>query len=459
MRIPSLSGWPMATACLAMLAWGVSAQAQELTRPIRVVHREGAEAQGEHYFIGVAVEQEGNKLQVERVLEGSPAAKAGLKSGDVLVSVNDKKLEQVSQLTQAIAASHGRKLTLVAMRNGDRKKVEVTPSHRAAIAVFEREEDEDEEGGEGDDDDEAEEREHLLQRLQQQAKVQGVLNSLVRKIESGSAIPADMKICIEKQGSHAARIEVTQGEQLWRTTEKHLEMLPPAARAYVGNILRQPARANLPGAAAQARRMEFHVREGREGQPQVIRAGGAPGTVKRLPGGGIQIQLHEEGEEKGEGKRPAPGASLKPRAGASLPGAVKRLPGGGLQIRINEGGEEKGEGKRPAPGASLKPRAGAALPGAVKQLPGGGIQIQLRKGGEEKGEGKARPAPNPRAAGGVTTKAIPGGVKFEIREGQGENPGAKVIPWKELKKPSATEHELRDEIERLRREIERLRKS
>ena len=54
---------------------------------------------------------------VESVSVGSPATKAGLRSGDTIVSINDKHVG-AGDIAQSIAASDGKPLTLMVARNG-----------------------------------------------------------------------------------------------------------------------------------------------------------------------------------------------------------------------------------------------------------------------------------------------------------------------------------------------------
>ena len=69
-------------------------------------------------------------LVVQRVIEKSPAAKAGLKKYDVLVSFNDKELGSLSDLIKAVGSSKGKKSTLRLVRAGKARAVKVTPAKR-----------------------------------------------------------------------------------------------------------------------------------------------------------------------------------------------------------------------------------------------------------------------------------------------------------------------------------------
>ena len=70
-------------------------------------------------------------VRVQQVNEDSPAAKAGLREGDVVVDFEGEKIRsarQFSRLVEETVAGHAVKLGIV--RNGNRQTVEVTPESR-----------------------------------------------------------------------------------------------------------------------------------------------------------------------------------------------------------------------------------------------------------------------------------------------------------------------------------------
>lgn len=66
-------------------------------------------------------------IVVEEVLADSPAAKAGLKRGDVLLSFSDKKLHQLMDLVGQIAKVKGTAQKIDIVRGGQKKELTVTP--------------------------------------------------------------------------------------------------------------------------------------------------------------------------------------------------------------------------------------------------------------------------------------------------------------------------------------------
>lgn len=77
-------------------------------------------------FIGVPVP--GKDVKVDQVINGAPAQKAGLKSGDIIVSINSIKIENPEVLVTYTKKHLGEKLILeVKDEKANLRKVEVTP--------------------------------------------------------------------------------------------------------------------------------------------------------------------------------------------------------------------------------------------------------------------------------------------------------------------------------------------
>jgi hypothetical protein len=94
---------------------------------------------GPVYRIGIAinrtVSEEGETedlegLVVEDVMDDSPALKAGIKKGDVVISVNGKEIEKFESLQEAVqeAGKSEKAITLQVERDGKDIKVEVKPT-------------------------------------------------------------------------------------------------------------------------------------------------------------------------------------------------------------------------------------------------------------------------------------------------------------------------------------------
>ena len=92
----------------------------------------------ERYVIGVQCEESSELLRghlklgskglvVLEVREETPAAEAGLRKDDIIVSINDKDLESLSQLVATVSESDGSPMKLIILRAGDRQEISVTP--------------------------------------------------------------------------------------------------------------------------------------------------------------------------------------------------------------------------------------------------------------------------------------------------------------------------------------------
>jgi hypothetical protein len=346
------------------------------------------------YWIGVGCHPTdgGKGLAIDEVVPNSPAAKAGLQKGDVVLSVGKTELGEIEQLAKAVGDSKGNELVLQVQRGEERRKIVVKPEQRGAEirAVIAREKDEDDDENEGKSPSDRPNPAARLKIAQPPAAVRPPQPVPVpplppgapaamgggmawRQLNAGGPLPDDMEVTISKRGSKPAVVKVKQGDKSWKTTEKELGMLPGPAQAYAARML------------------------GHGPQPGMMGGGGPPGMGMRGMMGGaaggravggeaplhFQLQLDEKtGKVK----------SLQPAS----PGApqVKQLPGGGLQIEIREDEEkeERGEKRRPKQEAKPGEKKAAATP-SVKRVPGG-FEIEIREEAEGKSTGD-QPAKKP----------------------------------------------------------------
>ncbi len=84
---------------------------------------------------GMFLIPEGVKPAIGEVLKDSPAEKAGLKVGDILLSINDVTLYSPKQTTEIISSNAGVELPLVVLRDKDTVNIAVTPGSDAKIGV------------------------------------------------------------------------------------------------------------------------------------------------------------------------------------------------------------------------------------------------------------------------------------------------------------------------------------
>ncbi len=79
---------------------------------------------------------EGVKPAIGEVLKNSPAEKAGIKSGDVLLAINDIPLYSALQVTNIISSSKEKELKITVERDHQKKDVFVTPGRDGVIGVM-----------------------------------------------------------------------------------------------------------------------------------------------------------------------------------------------------------------------------------------------------------------------------------------------------------------------------------
>jgi S1-C subfamily serine protease len=81
--------------------------------------------------IGVTVQDIAEGVRIEDVDQDSPASKAGLQTGDVIVQVDGERVRSARQFSRLIQeTAEGRSVSLDVMRDGQRRTVDVTPEAR-----------------------------------------------------------------------------------------------------------------------------------------------------------------------------------------------------------------------------------------------------------------------------------------------------------------------------------------
>lgn len=102
--------------------------------------------QKSRYMIGVVCESAdkvlrshlklgGVGLVVKRLSDEMPAARAGLKEGDILTGVGDKDLSELKDLVSAVAESNGASLTFRRIHDGEASEIVMTPVKSNAAAL------------------------------------------------------------------------------------------------------------------------------------------------------------------------------------------------------------------------------------------------------------------------------------------------------------------------------------
>ncbi len=146
-------GWVLASG--AVLALGAAAadaappeKAQEQDREVRVIVVEGDEPDGgrvrivckdgdcdtnagRRAFLGVHVEDSPEGTRIVGLVEDSPAAKAGLQEGDIVVALDDKPVRGPASLTARLREYEpGSEVTVEVLREGKPERVKVTLGER-----------------------------------------------------------------------------------------------------------------------------------------------------------------------------------------------------------------------------------------------------------------------------------------------------------------------------------------
>jgi putative serine protease PepD len=88
----------------------------------------------EHAYLGVSLAGEGN-AEIMNVVDGSPADRAGLRVGDVVIEVDGRRITTGDALRSAIAAKQpGAQMRLTVRRGGDEREIEVELGERPSSA-------------------------------------------------------------------------------------------------------------------------------------------------------------------------------------------------------------------------------------------------------------------------------------------------------------------------------------
>jgi regulator of sigma E protease len=78
--------------------------------------------------IGIAGWNGDPDVELDSVQKDSPAEAAGLRPGDLLISVNDKPVSSAETVTEQVVNSHGKPLDVIVMRKGHFERISVTPT-------------------------------------------------------------------------------------------------------------------------------------------------------------------------------------------------------------------------------------------------------------------------------------------------------------------------------------------
>src|ERR671917_516733 len=96
-----------------------------LTPEERAQNEEGLS--GTYVGIGVQLEAEGDEVVVATPIEGSPADRAGIRSGDVLMAVNGESVrgEDISEIVERVKGPEGTAVRLTVLRGDEERKFDL----------------------------------------------------------------------------------------------------------------------------------------------------------------------------------------------------------------------------------------------------------------------------------------------------------------------------------------------
>ena len=141
----------------------------------------------------------------------SPAAKAGIKVGDVIISAAGTNTSTIAELMETIGKSKSRELTIQIIRDNESLEINVQPEKRPANT------------------------DPRISSLQ--AYNRAYPEAVYRYYAAIIPFPSDLAITFEKEGNAAAKIRVQRGSKSWEVSEKELHKLPADVRVYAQRLV------------------------------------------------------------------------------------------------------------------------------------------------------------------------------------------------------------------------------
>lgn len=174
-------------------------------------------------------------LVVHHVMPDSPAAKAGVKQHDVLLSLDGKELNDPGQLVKLVGELKDKEVSLEMIRGGKKQAVKITAAKRPEgvqefnlpvppLGHF---------PGKLDPE---------VNQFFQKFAAPGQDHVRMRILHPGmvtaklAEIPKDLSVQITRKGEEPAKIVVKKGDKTWEVTDKELDKLPEEIRAHVARM-------------------------------------------------------------------------------------------------------------------------------------------------------------------------------------------------------------------------------
>ena len=199
------------------------------------------------YWIGVQLEPptdilkehlklEGGLVTVH-VFDGSPAAKAGLKSNDIILKAADTYIKEPGDLLKLVGKSQENELTLVLLRGGKETTLKVVPAKRPQPADQQQHQ-----AAQSEEKEAVRNLEAALDAYRRRSDVEienravdvvrvrpGVVTARAQQL----GLPQNVAVIITKEGGAPARIIVKKDGKEFEATEDKLEKLPEDVRGFV----------------------------------------------------------------------------------------------------------------------------------------------------------------------------------------------------------------------------------
>ncbi len=148
---------------------------------------------------------DGQGLVVVHVAEESPAAKAGIKQHDVVVSAGDAKLGRPQDLVKAVEGTDGKELALKIFHSGKEKTIHIAPGERPKETL--------------------------------QFYTRPGVGMLLPGAGPPGPLPDNVSISVSRSGKEPAKISVSRGSENWNLTDQELNKLPDDLRPFVERML------------------------------------------------------------------------------------------------------------------------------------------------------------------------------------------------------------------------------
>lgn len=176
----------------------------------------------------------GQGLVVERVVEGGPAAKCGIRQYDVVIGANGTNFSAPADLVKTLVQARDQEIEFQVLRSGEKQTVKVKPEKRPEPNAEQAAR----LGLRGDNGKALELLREQLGNARTPLRLQFFHPGLLLPPGALTAsIPDDLHLLIDKQGNKPAKIVVERGDQRWETTEDNLAKLPDDIRPHVEAIL------------------------------------------------------------------------------------------------------------------------------------------------------------------------------------------------------------------------------